>query len=154
MIIDSKYYCWMDEKLLEEKAKQKRDQRRHKNWKKLHRSNRLPRSIGHDNLIKIDCCLNHVLHRLNNDMFLVSLAYAQLIRKHSILYGYLHFIKCYISVVTETWLRDYKADDAWIQSLDLCINEYNWDYSAATLSLHTKMETVWISFLLNPLVIS
>ena len=26
-----------------------------KNWKKLHRSNRLPRGIGHDNLIKINC---------------------------------------------------------------------------------------------------
>ena len=27
-------------------------------------------------------------------------------------------------MVTETWLRDDEADDAWIHSLDLCINEY------------------------------
>ena len=57
---------------------------------------------------------------------MVSLANAQSIRrKDSILYGYLHSIKCDISVVTETWLRDDEADDAWIQSSDLCINEYN-----------------------------
>ena len=59
-------------------------------------------------------------------MLVVSLANVQLIRrKDSILYGYLHSIKCDISVVTETWLRDDKADNAWIQRSDLCINEYN-----------------------------
>ena len=58
-------------------------------------------------------------------MFMVSLANAQSIRrKDSILHGYLHSNKCDISVVTETWLRDDEADDAWIQSSDLCINEY------------------------------
>ena len=28
-------------------------------------------------------------------------------------------------MVTETWLRDDEADDVWIQSSDICINEYN-----------------------------
>ena len=51
-------------------------------------------------------------------MFVVSLANVQSIRrKDSILYGYLHSVKCDISVVTETWLRDDKVDDAWLQKL-------------------------------------
>ena len=56
----------------------------------------------------------------------MSLANVQSIRrKDSILYGYLHSTKCVISVVTKTWLRDDEADDAWLQSSNLCINEYN-----------------------------
>ena len=92
----------------------------------MNRSNRLPRGIGYDNLIKMNFCLNHALHQLNNENFVVNLANVQSIRrKDSILYGYLHSIKYDISVVTETWLRNDEADDAWLQSSDLCINEYN-----------------------------
>ena len=46
-------------------------------------------------------------------------------RKESILYGYLHLVKCDISVVTETWLRDVEAEAVWVQCSNLCINEYN-----------------------------
>ena len=97
-----------------------------KNWKKWNRSNKLPRGIGHGNLIKINFYLNHALHQLNSENFVVSLANVQSKRrKDSILYRYLHSIKCDISVVTETWLRDDEADDAWLQSSDLCISEYD-----------------------------
>ena len=77
-------------------------------------------------MIKIDFHLNHILHWLTNDKLVVSLTNVQSIRrKDSILYGYLHSVKCDISVVTETWLRDDKAEAVWVQCWDLCINEYN-----------------------------
>ena len=57
---------------------------------------------------------------------MVSLANVQSIRrKDSILYGHLHSVKCDISVVTETWLKDDEADTDWVQCSELYINEYN-----------------------------
>ena len=46
-------------------------------------------------------------------------------RKDSILYDHLHSVKCDISVITETWLRDDEAEAVWVQWSALCINEYN-----------------------------
>ena len=94
--------------------------------KELHQTHKISRGIGCNNLIKIDFHLNHVLHHLTNDKLVVSLANVQSIRrKGSILYGYLHSVKCDISVVTETWLRDDEAEAVWVQCSNLCINEYN-----------------------------
>ena len=79
--------------------------------KELHWSHKLSRGIGCDNLIKIGSALNHVLHWLTNDKEVVSLANGQSIkRKDSTLYGHLHSVKCDISDITETWLRDDEAE--------------------------------------------
>ena len=92
----------------------------------LYQFHKLSRDVGCDNLIKIDFFLNHLLHQLTNDKLVVSLANAQSIRrKDSILYGHLHLVKCDISVITETWLRDDEAEAVWIQCSDFCITVYN-----------------------------
>ena len=94
--------------------------------RELHQSHKLSRGIGCNNLIKIDFHLNHVLHWLTNDKLVVSLANVQSVRrKDSILYDHLHLVKCDISVIRETWLRDDKAEVVQVQCSDLCINEYN-----------------------------